>query len=94
MKFQKHTKTNLLIIGIVTLFAVVGRSGLCHGHALFIQAARYHLSQGKQSPLFFCYGHHVPVDDGVRAKKLKAVNIHTPSGKIEKKFDKAQRMCN
>mgnify|MGYP000283004616 CR=1 FL=1 len=51
-------------------------------HSLFIQSSRYHVHEGKRSPLFFCYGHHVPVDDGVRGKKLKALQVLSPSGKV------------
>jgi uncharacterized GH25 family protein len=55
-----------------------------NSHSLFIQSSRYHVHEGKSSPLFFCYGHHIPVDDGVRANKLKSVCVHTPSGEIRK----------
>jgi uncharacterized GH25 family protein len=55
---------------------------VCYGHSLFIQSSRYHVSEGKQSPLFFCYGHRFPVDDGVRAKKLKSVRVYTPGGEV------------
>ncbi|HAS87706.1 MAG TPA: DUF4198 domain-containing protein [Desulfovibrio sp.] len=47
-------------------------------HSLFIQAGRYHVSEGKRSPLFFCYGHHIPVDDAVRMKKLNNITIVKP----------------
>lgn len=47
-------------------------------HSLFIQSGRYHVSSGKGSPLFFCYGHHFPVDDAVRRKKLTYVKVVDP----------------
>ncbi len=50
-------------------------------HSLFIQAGRYMVSQGKNSPFFFMYGHHFPVDDGIRRKKLDYVRILSPDGK-------------
>ena len=49
-------------------------------HSIFIQSGRQHVSVGKSTPLFFCYGHHFPVDDGVRRKKLKSVRVHMPTG--------------
>jgi uncharacterized GH25 family protein len=52
-------------------------------HSLFIQSSRYLVAQGKHSPLFFCYGHRVPVDDGLRAKKLEKVEVRTPGGEIK-----------
>ncbi len=52
------------------------------GHSLYVQSSRYHVQDGKQSPLFFCYGHRVPVDDGLRGKKLESLRIHTPAGEV------------
>ena len=54
--------------------------GLSLAHSLYIQSGRYQVAEGKSSPLFFCYGHRIPVDDGVRAKKLKKVEVRTPGG--------------
>lgn len=51
---------------------------LVFAHSLFIQSGRYHVSFGKGSPLFFCYGHHFPVDDAVRRKKLTYVKVVDP----------------
>ncbi len=51
-------------------------------HTLYIQSTRYTVNQGKSLPLFFCYGHYVPVSDGIRAKKLGKVNVITPAGTI------------
>ncbi|WP_415718529.1 DUF4198 domain-containing protein [Maridesulfovibrio sp.] len=53
-------------------------------HSLYIQAGRYHVSEGKKSPMFFCYGHHIPVDDAVRMKKLNHVSVQQPDGKTYK----------
>jgi uncharacterized GH25 family protein len=71
----------LTITKMVLLLAVVVPT-VAFGHSLYIQSSRYTVSEGKRSPLFFCYGHHIPVDDGVRAKKLKSVKVQTPSGDI------------
>lgn len=49
-------------------------------HSLYIQSGRYSVEKGKVSPMFFCYGHHFPVDDGVRFKKLRHVKVISPEG--------------
>lgn len=49
-------------------------------HSLYIQSSRYEVYKGKSSPVFFCYGHHVPVDDGVRASKLNTLRVTAPDG--------------
>lgn len=51
-------------------------------HSLYIQAGRYKVSEGKSSPLYFCYGHHIPIDDAVRSKKLNSVKVIRPDSKI------------
>ncbi|WDP92744.1 MAG: DUF4198 domain-containing protein [Desulfobacter sp.] len=49
-------------------------------HSLYIQSTRYFADPGKSLPLFFCYGHYVPVADGIRGKKLNRVNVIAPDG--------------
>ena len=51
-------------------------------HSLYIQSSRHKVDQGKSTPLFFCYGHHFPVDDGLRRNKLRTVKVHDPSGQV------------
>ncbi len=51
-------------------------------HSLYIQSTRYFADKGKALPLFFCYGHYVPVADGIRSKKLNKVNIISPDGTV------------
>ena len=80
-----HQQTNenrypwTAIIGVL-LFMLIPVTGVCH--SLYIQSSRYFVSEGKRSPLFFCYGHHIPVDDGVRAKKLNSISVHPPVGAV------------
>ncbi len=51
-------------------------------HSLYIQAGRYKVLEGKKSPLFFCYGHHIPIDDAVRSKKLNFIKVLRPDSKV------------
>lgn len=75
---EKFSWAVSLSVMALCLLAAAG----AHAHSLFIQSTRYHVHTGKASPLFFCYGHHIPVDDGVRGAKLKSVRVHTPGGEI------------
>ena len=52
------------------------------GHTLYIQSSRYDVHEGGRFPLFFCYGHHIPVSDGLRSEKLNNIKVHTPSGQV------------
>jgi len=60
----------LCILGVTQVFA----------HSLYIESGRHRVGEGKKTPLFFCYGHHFPVDDGVRGNKLHAIRVFTPTG--------------
>ncbi len=72
----------LFALRLTALFFCVSLPTIGWGHSLYIQSSRYTVSEGKRSPLFFCYGHHIPVDDGVRAKKLKSIRIYPPVGEV------------
>jgi uncharacterized GH25 family protein len=72
----------ILLVSILTILEVVNIQAPTEAiaHSLFIQSGRHTVSEGKASPLFFCYGHHFPVDDAVRRKKLSFVQIISPGG--------------
>ncbi|BBO89754.1 hypothetical protein [Desulfosarcina ovata] len=75
MRLNGQSQSKYAWWGLLTMMLVVTlipSAALCH--TLFIQSSRYQVTEGKQSPLFFCYGHRIPVDDGVRAKKLIWLN--------------------
>ncbi len=71
-------KKLFLLAALVSLLIPAAASA----HSLYIQAGRYEVSEGKKSPLFFCYGHHIPIDDAVRGKKLQYVKIFKPHSKV------------
>jgi uncharacterized GH25 family protein len=75
----KKKNTLVLLAAAVLLLAT---SSTVWAHSLFIQASQYRVTDSKSSPFFFCYGHTIPVADGVRGKKLKSVNVHTPTGEV------------
>lgn len=82
-----HKKKNALAIGRWAVLVIFAASffipAIAWAHSMFIQASRYQVALGKSSPMFFCYGHHIPVDDGVRRAKLKSVKLYTPDGRVE-----------
>lgn len=75
----RQLRGTLVLAALLALLAV---SDLASAHSLYIQSGRHRVSEGKKSPLFFCYGHHFPVDDGVRAAKLASVAVHAPDGVV------------
>lgn len=63
---------------IILLAAILAIPAAASAHSLYIQAGRYQVHPGKKSPLFFCYGHHIPVDDAIRGKKLQYIKVTGP----------------
>jgi uncharacterized GH25 family protein len=83
---NKHRTGSRRVVGtivpaVVFLLLLVPLSQVS-AHSLYIQSTRYAADKGKSLPLFFCYGHHVPVADGIRGKKLKQVQIIAPDGTV------------
>jgi len=72
-------KSMPLLLGMLLSLCLAAQAS---AHSLYIQAARYHVSEGKASPLFFCYGHHIPVDDAIRRQKLMNIQVRQPDGRI------------
>ena len=82
MMFSKRKLLSLATVA-VTAVLYLGLPSLGQAHSIYIQSGRYHVAQGKKSPLFFGFGHRIPVDGGIRANKLKAIRIHTPTGEVK-----------
>ena len=69
-----HSARMLCLIFLLVFPSIAG------AHSIFIQSGRYQVSKGKGTPLFFCFGHHFPVDDALRRKKLSYVKVIDPGG--------------
>jgi uncharacterized GH25 family protein len=75
---MKKASISLLITSLLVLGVIAPQ--LSGAHSLYIQSGRYQVSTGKSTPLFFMFGHHFPIDDAVRRKKLVAVKVIAPDG--------------
>lgn len=71
-----------ILVPLLTLVLSIAFVLSAQAHSLYIQASRYHVDKGKSSPLFFAYGHHLPVDDAIRRKKLQNIQVQSPDGVI------------
>jgi uncharacterized GH25 family protein len=68
---------------MLTVLALALCADLALAHSLYIQSGRHRVSEGKQSPLFFGFGHHIPVDEGVRPDMLAAIKVFDPAGRVK-----------
>lgn len=78
MKY-KNRALIILIAGIMLFTGTVAVSA----HTLYIQSSRFNVHEGADKPIFFGWGHHVPLDDGISGKKLKSIKIIDPLSKTE-----------
>lgn len=86
MKFHTssaHPFFSLRCICLLVPIVICLTSASAFSHTLFIQSSRYQADEGKSFPFFFCYGHFVPVADGIRGKKLNKVQVIAPSGQAQ-----------
>ncbi len=90
-RIAKHSFIQIFIAGAVLLIINAFSAFSASAHSLYIQSGRYVVSTGKSSPLFFCFGHHFPVDDGVRSKKLHNIKVMQPDGNIKEIAIKNER---
>lgn len=72
----------ILSLAVFAILFLLAGGEWASAHSLYIQSGRHRVKEGKKTPFFFAYGHHFPVDDGVRAKKLASIKIYNPAGEI------------
>ncbi len=77
---DKSSISQLFVTGAMLLIIGIFSACSAAAHSMYIQSGRYVVELGKSSPLFFCFGHHFPVDDGVRSKKLHNIRVMKPDG--------------
>ncbi len=70
----------ILLLALFPLFP--GKSLFVH--SMFIQSGQYIVKKGKDSPLFFSYGHIVPFGDGLRSEKIAAISVWPPDEEMLK----------
>ena len=75
-------QTRVLSFAAFVLLFLMAGAEFASAHSLYIQSGRHRVSEGKKTPLFFAYGHHFPVDDGVRANKLASIKVYGPAGQV------------
>ncbi len=90
MNSKKTLKKILLGVSLTALTGLFAAQNVS-AHSFYIQSGRYVVPKGKSSPLFFCYGHHFPVDDAMRGKKLKNIKVILPDGTTKEMAIKDER---
>ena len=61
------------------IIAILSQS-VC-AHTLWIESSRYKVKKGLAKPMFFGWGHYLPVDDAISGNKLSYIRIFDPDGR-------------
>jgi len=61
------------------IIAILSQS-VC-AHTLWIESSRYKVKKGLAKPMFFGWGHYLPVDDAISGNKLGYIRIFDPDGR-------------
>lgn len=69
-------------LSLLVLVAVLLTVQAVSAHSIYVQSGRFKVSEGRSTPMFFGFGHHFPVDDAVRSKKLNYIKVYHPDGKV------------
>lgn len=51
-----------------------------HAHTLWIQSSRYKVKRRLAKPMFFGWGHYLPLDDAISSDKLRYIKVFDPTG--------------
>lgn len=73
--------TRRLLGCVVAAIVIAVLSQSVHAHTLWIQSSRYRVKKGLSKPMFFGWGHYLPVDDAISGKKLRYIKVFDPQGK-------------
>ena len=78
-----HPGFSLRLVVLLVPVLILLTAAAASSHTLYIQSSRYLADEGKSFPFFFCYGHFIPVADGIRGKKLDKVQVIAPNGQAQ-----------
>jgi|GEM_PF-723928 len=65
---------------VVAAVMIIFLSQAVYAHTLWIQSSRYKLRRGLAKPMFFGWGHYLPVDDAISGNKLRYIKVFDPTG--------------
>jgi uncharacterized GH25 family protein len=68
------------IVFTISVILVLLSGNLVLGHTIFIQSTNYWIQKGYSKYLYFGWGHHLPLDDGIQGKKLRFIKVINPAG--------------
>ena len=66
---------------VVAAVMIVVLSQAVYAHTLWIQSSRYKVKRGLAKPMFFGWGHYLPLDDVISGNKLRYIKVFDPMGR-------------
>ena len=65
---------------VVAAIMMASLSGSVYAHTLWIQSSRYSVKKSLAKPMFFGWGHYIPLDDAISGNKLRYIKVFDPAG--------------
>ena len=65
---------------VVAAVMIALLSQSAYAHTLWIQSSRCKVQEGLSKPMFFGWGHHIPLDDAISGNKLRYIKVLDPMG--------------
>jgi len=66
---------------VVAAVMIAFLSQAVYAHTLWIQSSRYKVKRGLAKPMFFGWGHYLPLDDAISGNKLRYIKVFDPVGR-------------
>jgi uncharacterized GH25 family protein len=76
-------------VAAAVMIALVSQAAF--GHTLWIQSSRYRVKKGLAKPMFFGWGHYLPLDDAISGDKLHYIKVFDPAGGCKEKHIREEK---
>jgi hypothetical protein len=76
-------------VAAAVMIALVSQAAF--GHTLWIQSSRYRVKKGLAKPMFFGWGHYLPLDDAISGDKLHYIKVFDPAGDCKEKHIREEK---
>ena len=93
---MSHTFSCRLLGWVVAMVMIALLTQAASAHTLWIQSSRYKVKKGLVKPMFFGWGHYLPLDDAISGNKLCYIKVLDPEGgskEIQIREEKSLHSC-
>ena len=78
---MNHILNRRLLGFVAAAIMIAYLSGSAYAHTLWIQSSRYSVKKDLAKPMFFGWGHYIPLDDCISGNKFRYIKVVDPAGR-------------